>query len=132
VLSIIRELRHNTWIVIARWTTLLASTDESSSVLQEIAAHADELNRLVTLLFPRIRFKGWKMTAQETASFIDSWLRYYVNSVVMTEGLGAMADGQMPPWSRSDSRNLLPDRERSYVASLEQNGLLGVLRPYGF
>jgi hypothetical protein len=128
--NILRGALQSCRIVIARWMPLLASTEQSSYLLAELAAQADELGRLVNLLVRTVRY-GDDLDEDRKRRFQTAWRLSFSNAVVMTEGLSALrGHGKGRTWTPSPYRNLLTDEDRRYVSGLERNGRLGIMRPF--
>jgi hypothetical protein len=127
--NILRGALQSCRIVIARWMPLLASTKQSSYLLAELAAQADELGRLVNLLVRAVRY-GDDLD-EDHKRFQVAWRPSFSNAVVLTEGLSALrGHGKGLTWTPSSYRNLLTDEDRRYLSSLERNGRLGIMRPF--
>lgn len=119
---------HSFRLLVARWSALLLTTEESVKALKDLAAQAEELSRIF------VEFDSSKPTSNYAGEELEKrqllWSRAFANSVALEEALidkgGERKD--VGEHFRTPGRNLLPPADRRQLESRDNGSIPPSLR----
>ncbi|GAA2613438.1 hypothetical protein GCM10010304_77620 [Streptomyces roseoviolaceus] len=116
--DLLRDCSHGFRVITARWAPLLAGTDASAAILEEIALQPEQLTQVQVKLLPVARGRVSSFHPDEVEELSELWRRKFANSIALDEGLTQLSGKRGPSWV-TDGRRLLEPADLEVLRARE-------------